>query len=201
VSNLHHLDQMKDFIAAAYGVERPSLSEESEEQYIPKFALDTFNMSETLLEMNIDRISSMLGDRTSAEIVLESCENLRNKMAEQDYQAVYEVGECLASILKDVTNDDTPEQLTESMQRNRYMYDSVIEDISDKKEKVLAESIEKIIDDWEMYSDTEDREGTFSEGVEYGYTLAAQKMREILEAHTKEEIEQDEREENNEKHY
>lgn len=202
MSNIHHLDQMKDFIAAAYGVEREHLTENSEETFIPKFALETFNMGETLLEMNIDRVSVMLGDRSSAEIVLEACEKLRNKMSEEDYHAVYEIGECLAAILKNVTVDDAPEQLTESMQRNRFMYDSIVDDMKiNKNENRLIESIESMISTWEMYSDTaniDDIEGSFSEGVEYGYSLAAQHLREMLEQHNQ-EIEQ--REEDNEEHY
>lgn len=180
---------MKQFISAAYGEESDFVVEENEEPFIPKFALDTFNMGETLLEMDIDRVSVMLGDRLSAEIVVEACMDLRDRMAAQDYQAVYEVGEALALILKNVTSEDTPEQLTEGIQSNRFRYDSVVTVAETPKENPLLESIEELISVWEIHAEDEG-EGTYSEGVEYGYALAAQKLREMLEEHNP-KIEQD----------
>lgn len=191
-----HLDDMRRFILSVYGEGHQQIDEDANEALSILFE-HADKLAATILNIGIDRLSLLLQDRGHAEIVMENCKTLFSKIQDRDESSVSMISEALAKILHRVDEkglsvsgltDQETTLLTESVQNfitdNKILTEDIDRQSTNNNNAKLFESIGNLLNKWELFKADDDTTLTYAEGVEYGYSLAAQELKELIEQYT-----------------
>lgn len=201
-----HLDDMKKFIQATYGSPDNNPIVESIVSELPIVLEQAKQVSNNLEHIGKDRLAILFSDRSHAEIILENCVTLNNKLDDGDYHTAMQIAEAFGAIFNNIEPDrfefaglqaDEIQIITENAGILTESFKSEV-----KEEKVdetikLVESMQNLVNKWEMHQEITENEGEkiLAEGIELGYARAASELAEIIENLNKSEADEQEKKE------
>lgn len=181
-------DHTEDIKRSLYLLEGTKVKEEPK-QDVPVILEQALEFANIIKETGLERLTLLFNDRSHAEIVMENVDVLRKKMADQDYHVSMQIAEAFGSLFEKVESSRyeysglNENQVAIFKNKATSLYESFNPSSNNKSNnELLLENVNKIVERWEMYSETDnDEEKTFAEGVEYGLSIAANELRTVIE--------------------